>query len=101
MSRVVGGDMGPLLEHDQLSKEINEGMLECRKLNLCEKLLFFIEVGCCVEVIVTLHMWCFPLQVQSLKASMRHQYTFFPHTSLTLAAISTTLLLNRELLHTQ
>lgn len=42
MSRVVGGDMGPLLEHDQLSKEINEGMLECRKLNLCEKLLFFL-----------------------------------------------------------
>lgn len=42
MSRVVGGDMGPLLEHDQLSKEINKGMLECRKLNLCEKLLLFL-----------------------------------------------------------
>lgn len=36
MSRTVGGDMGHLLEHDQLSKEMKDGMLAYRRLNLCE-----------------------------------------------------------------
>lgn len=38
MNRTVGGDMSPLLQHDQLSKEMNDGMLACRRLNLCENL---------------------------------------------------------------
>lgn len=27
MSRIAGGEMSPLLEHDQLTKEINDGTL--------------------------------------------------------------------------
>lgn len=38
MSRIVGSDMGPLLEHDQLSKELNDGMFACNRLDLCENL---------------------------------------------------------------
>lgn len=35
MNRTVAGDMGPLLAHDQLSKEMKDGMLACRRSNLC------------------------------------------------------------------
>lgn len=32
MNRTGSGEMGPLLEHDQLSKEMKDGMLPCKSL---------------------------------------------------------------------
>lgn len=34
MNRTVGDDMSPLVEHDQLSKQMKDGMIAFRRLNL-------------------------------------------------------------------
>lgn len=47
MNRTVGDDMSPLVEHDQLSKEMKEGMISFRTLNLWENIwLFFFFFVC-------------------------------------------------------
>lgn len=33
VSHIVGGNMGPLMEHDQLSKEMTDGMLARKLVN--------------------------------------------------------------------
>lgn len=96
ISQIVGDDMGPLFEHDQLSNVMKDGMLTSFKIHWREIFanIQFVSVDC-------LSPCFFPVKVQSLKASGRHRYISCPPTNSTLAAISMTALRNKELRHIQ
>lgn len=94
ISGIMGDDMGPLFEHDQLSNVMKDGMLTSFELQSRENLNIF-------SLLQWLPYWLFSVKVQSLRASRRHRYTSCPPINSTLAAISMTAPRNKELLHTQ
>ena len=53
MNQSAGGDMAPLLEHDQLSKEMKDGMHACIKEAVTQSAVY-VEVSCCVGSILNL-----------------------------------------------